>query len=92
MRRIAVFSHGAAAPAQRLMPSRGESFESAIPVPCTSARAIRVRHYSVRTEQSYIDWIVRFIRFHNRRHPRDLGEADASCGLADYGCSYRFRI
>jgi hypothetical protein len=31
--------------------------------------AIRVRHYSVRTERAYIDWIVRFIHFHDRRHP-----------------------
>lgn len=36
--------------------------------------AIRVRHYSYRTEQSYIAWIVRFIRFHRMKHPRDMSE------------------
>lgn len=34
---------------------------------------IRVRHYSYRTETSYLGWIRRFIRFHGGRHPRDLG-------------------
>lgn len=38
--------------------------------------AIRVRHYSIRTEQAYVDWIRRFILFHGKRHPRDLGEAE----------------
>ena len=31
--------------------------------------AVRVRHYSLRTEQAYIHWIKRFIFFHNKRHP-----------------------
>ena len=35
--------------------------------------AIRVRHYSVRTEQTYVGWIKRFILFHGKRHPRDMG-------------------
>jgi integron integrase len=35
--------------------------------------ALRERHYSRRTEETYVSWIVRFIRFHDRRHPRDLG-------------------
>jgi integron integrase len=37
-------------------------------------RAIRVRHYSLRTEEAYLGWVNRFFRFH-RRHPREL-EAD----------------
>jgi integron integrase len=37
---------------------------------------IRVRHYSLRTEQSYVDWARRFILFHNKRHPRDMGAAE----------------
>ena len=37
---------------------------------------IRVKHYSIRTEQAYLDWVRRYIRFHERRHPRELG-ADA---------------
>jgi integron integrase len=40
--------------------------------------AIRVRHYSVRTERSYLDWIVRYIRFHRNRHPKDMGEAQVA--------------
>lgn len=34
---------------------------------------IRVRHYSYRTEQTYIGWIKRFILFHNKSHPRTMG-------------------
>ncbi len=37
---------------------------------------IRLKHYSIRTEQSYIDWIRRFILFHGKRHPRDMAEAE----------------
>jgi integron integrase len=39
-------------------------------------RAIRVRHYSPRTEEAYTHWIRRFIRHHRMRHPRELGEAE----------------
>jgi len=35
---------------------------------------MRVRHYSRRTEEAYIHWIRRYIEFHQRRHPRELGE------------------
>ncbi len=35
--------------------------------------AIRYKHYSLRTEKAYVDWVRRFVRFHGRRHPRDLG-------------------
>jgi integron integrase len=35
--------------------------------------AIRLRHYSYRTEKAYVDWIRRFIRHHGRRHPRQMG-------------------
>ncbi|MGR8920834.1 MAG: integron integrase [Gammaproteobacteria bacterium] len=38
--------------------------------------AIRVRNYSIRTEQAYVDWTRRFVRFHGLRHPRELGEAE----------------
>jgi len=43
--------------------------------------AIRVRHYSIRTEESYIQWIKRYIFFHNKTHPRDMGEAQISAFL-----------
>src|SRR5262245_7377533 len=35
--------------------------------------ACRVRHYSIRTEDAYADWIKRYILFHNKRHPQDMG-------------------
>jgi site-specific recombinase XerD len=34
---------------------------------------IRLKHYSIRTEQAYADWIRRFILFHNKRHPASMG-------------------
>jgi len=38
--------------------------------------AIRIRHLSPRTEQAYVGWIKRFIFFHNKRHPAEMGEAE----------------
>ena len=40
------------------------------------ASVIRTKHYSIRTEQAYIDWIRRFILFHGKRHPGDMGERE----------------
>lgn len=34
--------------------------------------ALRLKHYSFRTEETYIDWARRFILFHDRRHPKDM--------------------
>jgi site-specific recombinase XerD len=42
---------------------------------------IRCKHYSIRTEQSYVDWIKRYIYFHNEKHPKDLGEEHISAFL-----------
>ena len=38
--------------------------------------AIRTKHYSIRTEQSYTNWIRRYILFHNKRHPKEMGEKE----------------
>ena len=38
--------------------------------------AIRVKHYSIRTEQAYVNWVRRFILFHDKRHPKDMGAAE----------------
>jgi integron integrase len=38
--------------------------------------AIRAKHYSHRTEEAYIQWIKRFILFHNKRHPAEMGETE----------------
>lgn len=35
--------------------------------------AIRFKHYSLQTEQAYVDWIKRFILFHEKRHPEAMG-------------------
>ena len=34
---------------------------------------LRVLHYALRTEKAYVDWILRFIRFHGKRHPAEMG-------------------
>ena len=44
---------------------------------------MRVKHYSLRTEQSYCDWVERFIRFHRMRHPREMGEEEVGAFLTD---------
>jgi len=36
----------------------------------------RLKHYSARTEDSYIQWIKRFVLFHNKRHPVEMGELE----------------
>lgn len=41
-------------------------------------RAIRTRHYSLRTEDAYVAWVRRFVRFSDMRHPRELGPSDVS--------------
>jgi site-specific recombinase XerD len=37
--------------------------------------ALRLRHYSLRTEDAYVQWVRRFILFHGKRHPREMGAA-----------------
>ena len=44
-------------------------------------RALRLRHYSIRTEQTYLDWIRQFILFHGKRHPNELGETEVGAFL-----------
>ena len=43
---------------------------------------IRVKHYSIRTEKQYLQWIKRFIFFHGKQHPRDLGAAEVESFLS----------
>lgn len=42
---------------------------------------IRGKHYSLRTEQAYLGWIKRYIFFHDKRHPRDMGKAEVGAFL-----------
>jgi len=44
-------------------------------------QVLRTFHYSVRTEENYIQWIKRFIFFHNKRHPKDMGEKEVRAFL-----------
>ncbi|HEU0197201.1 MAG TPA: integron integrase [Nevskiaceae bacterium] len=44
---------------------------------------IRTRHYSLRTEQTYVHWIKRFIFYHNKRHPKDMGAPEVEAFLSD---------
>jgi integron integrase len=57
-----------------MVPSHGTPSQPEPPRLLEQVReAIRVRHYSLRTEQTYVGWIKRFILFHGKRHPRDMG-------------------
>jgi integrase len=42
---------------------------------------IRIRHYSIRTEKTYLDWIKRYILFHHKKHPKDMGAAEVEAFL-----------
>ena len=50
---------------------------------------IRTRHYSYRTEQSYIHWIKRYILFHNKRHPAEMGAAEVTQFLSNLAVSHK---
>ncbi len=42
---------------------------------------LRTRHYSIRTEAAYTDWARRFILFHGKRHPQEMGAAEVEAFL-----------
>jgi Phage integrase, N-terminal SAM-like domain len=44
---------------------------------------IRIKHYSIRTEQAYLQWIRRCILFHGKRHPSELGSDHLNTFLSD---------
>ena len=43
---------------------------------------LRLKHYSLRTETAYLGWIKRYILFHGKRHPADMGKAEAEAFLS----------
>ena len=45
--------------------------------------ALRTRHYSLRTEQAYVGWIKRYIFFHGKRHPQEMGGPEINRFLSD---------
>ena len=57
--------------------SSSEGKPKAAPLLEQMRTVLRFRHYSIRTEQSYLDWVKRFIVFHGKRHPRDMGAEEA---------------
>lgn len=42
---------------------------------------LRLKHYSIRTEKQYVQWVRRFILFHGKRHPRDMGAPEVEAFL-----------
>ena len=45
--------------------------------------ALRTHHYSRRTEQAYSGWVRRYILFHGKRHPEDMGATEVAAFLTD---------
>jgi len=48
---------------------------------------MRAAHYSKSTEESYISWIKRFILFHSKRHPKDMGASEIRQFINDLAVS-----
>ena len=44
---------------------------------------LRLKHYSIRTEVQYIQWVRRFVQFHGKRHPREMGAVEVTAFLTD---------
>ena len=53
---------------------------------------IRLKHYSIRTEYAYLDWLRRFVLSHSKRHPAKMGTPDAEAFLLLRRESQRRRI
>lgn len=43
---------------------------------------LRLKHYSIRTEKAYIGWMRRYLMFHNKRHPREMGVPEIEAFLS----------
>ena len=42
---------------------------------------IRIKHYSYKTEKTYLNWIRQFIFFHDKKHPKDMGKTEIEAFL-----------
>ena len=51
--------------------------------------AVRARHYSLRTEEAYVGWVRRFVLFHGKRHPLEMGEKEINLFLSDLAVRQR---
>jgi integron integrase len=70
-------------------PAAERAGEPAVPPPRLLDRlreAIRVRHYSIRTEDAYVDWARRYILFHGKRHPAEMGRPEVTEFLTYLAC------
>ena len=47
------------------------------------SEVMRFKHYSIRTETTYREWVKRYIFFHGKRHPREMGAMEVSRFLSD---------
>ena len=52
---------------------------------------IRLKHYSYKTEKSYIGWIRRYIFFHNKRHPKDMGSTEVEAFLTNLAVHHTYQ-
>jgi len=50
---------------------------------CRVRRAVRARHYSANTEEAYVSWVRRYVRYHGVRHPTEMGPEEISQFLTD---------
>jgi len=69
-----------------------ETFPAGAPAPKLLDRvrtAVRARHYSRRTEEAYIAWIRRYILFHGKRHPVEMGAPEVTRFLSGEPCQTR---
>jgi hypothetical protein len=53
--------------------------------------AIRLKHYSYRTEETYVQWIRRYILFHDKRYPKDMGVPEIEAFLTHLAVTSRDR-
>jgi hypothetical protein len=53
------------------------------------SEVMRFKHYSLRTEKTYREWIKRYILFHGKRHPREMGPPEVSRFLSDLAVNGR---
>src|SRR5262245_40272876 len=76
--------HASCAPRPSIMaPCATHSPPTGKPKLLDHVRAVlRVKHYSLRTEEAYVNWIRRFILFHGKRHPAQMGEPEIDAFLS----------
>src|SRR5438046_7607160 len=72
--------------------ARGESRSQWTMKLLAQVRAVlRTKHYSPRTEETYVQWVERYVRFHGVRHPAELGEREVARFLSDLAVRGRVR-